>query len=103
MNEMPRIQTVGTVLPTTLSVTSAGTGRPSPIDLGPWIVSGDELLAPPAHPDVFVRTTLAGCDSLVTWDDDTGDLAIDALHLEALAEEQDISTELGTLHREQSR
>ena len=103
MNDMPRIQTVRAKLPTTLTVTWAGTGRRSHLDLGPWIASGDELLAPLTQPNIFTRATLAGYGSLVTWDDDTGDLAIDAVHLEALADEQDALTGAGLLHREASR
>lgn len=61
-------------------------GRTDVIDLSGWIATGGETLAAITEPSVFQRAAVGDYGASIEWDD--GDLAIDAAHLEALAQEQ---------------
>jgi len=56
------------------------------INLSGWIATGGEILAPLKDPNIFNQAHIASYGRSIAWDDD--DLAIDALHLWMLAEEQ---------------
>jgi hypothetical protein len=83
---MPRIRNVKAE-PPRLFVSWKGGGRDT-IDLAGWIATGGDLLAPLASPGVFAAARVADYGAAVAWSKDDGDLAIDAAHLELLAEEQ---------------
>jgi len=85
IGDTPRIRSVAAVDPVTLSVKwrRGGTDR---VDLAGWIATGGAILAPLRRPDAFGRPRVADFGTAVAWDDN--DLRIDAVHLEAIAEEQ---------------
>ena len=56
------------------------------VNLSGWIATGGDILAPLRDPAMFSRAAIVNYGAAVGWDDD--DLAIDALHLKELAEEQ---------------
>jgi len=61
------------------------------IDLTGWIATGGDILKPLSEEAIFARAAVANYGAAVAWDD--GDLAIDAMHLKKLAEEQAPFTE----------
>jgi len=84
---LPRIETVTVVGCTTLGVKWRD-GSSDRIDLAGWIATGSEILRPLADPDTFRTAQVGGYGGMIYWGDEDGDLAIDALHLQLLAEEQ---------------
>lgn len=58
-----------------------------PVNLIGWIVTGGDVLAPLRDPEVFAKARVINFGGAVAWDDD-GELAIDAMHLKELADEQ---------------
>lgn len=82
-----RISAVEAEPPATLIVawSKGGSDR---VDLSGWLASAGPVLSSLKDPDIFARAAVGEHDAAVTWDDDEGDLAIDAFHLERLAEEQ---------------
>lgn len=92
MKRPPRIKaaspaaTVGAVL--TITWTD---GRTDTVDLTGWIATGGELLAPLLAPSTFRLPRLLENGSAISWGDDDGDVAIDAVHLKQLADEQSLS------------
>ena len=87
MDDMPRIDAVSVDGPTTLTVAWRAGGR-SRIDLAGWLARPNPVLDALSDPAVFARAAIGGHGNLVTWDDDEGDLAIDAYHLKLIADEQ---------------
>lgn len=87
MSKIPRIAGVAVDGPTTLAV-SWKTGGSDRIDLAGWLAKASAVMAPLRDPDVFRRAAVGEYGADVTWDDGEGDLAIDAFHLERLAELQ---------------
>lgn len=69
---------------------------PSDINLAGWIKTGSEVLAPLKRPGIFATAAVGEHGSMIYWGDPDGDLAIDAVHLHRLAQEQEefTSTEL---------
>lgn len=64
-------------------------GRTTSVDLAGWIASGGDVLEPLTNPRIFARAALSMYGAGVTWDDDEGDLGIDAAHLDLLAANTD--------------
>jgi hypothetical protein len=56
------------------------------VDLTGWVATGGDVLVSLRDQSVFARARLENHGAAVAWDD--GDLAIDAVHLKKLAEEQ---------------
>ena len=83
----PRIASVKTVMPTTISVRFRS-GRTASIDLAGWIATGGHVLAPLLDPEFFATARTAEHGAAVSWDGGEGDLSIDVVHLEQLAAEQ---------------
>ena len=84
--ELPRIETVTVVSPSTLRVRWRGKKSADTVNLIGWIATGGEILAPLRDPGMFSRAAVARYGTAVAWDD--GDLTIDAVHLKQLADEQ---------------
>lgn len=84
---IPRISAVTVRGDRTISVTWDDRSS-SEIDLTDWIESGAGLLSPLEEPAVFARAAVGAFGGNVTWDGDTGDLAIDSLHLKRISREQ---------------
>lgn len=90
MVDLPRIKAVATAGRTTLMVTWQGADEPTPINIAGWMERGGAMFAALANPDVFTRASVGDYGCSITWDEDEdeGDLAIDAVHLEMLAQAQ---------------
>jgi hypothetical protein len=87
--ELPRIEAVKADVPRlTLKVRWRGKRAADVVNLSGWISTGGNILAPLRDPRVFSRAVISDYGAAVTWDDGEGDLAIDALHLSLLAQEQ---------------
>ncbi|MGC2775039.1 MAG: hypothetical protein WA418_05300 [Bradyrhizobium sp.] len=87
--ELPRIEAVKADAPLmTLRVRWRGKRVPDEVNLSGWIATGGDILAPLRDPRAFSRAAISDYGAAVTWDDGEGDLAIDALHLNKLAQEQ---------------
>lgn len=89
----PRISAVAATMPGQIAVTFTRAPkwhgkRTVMVDLDGWIATGGDVLAPLKRLDVFWRAAPAEYGAGVTWDGDEGDLAIDAVHLEKIAREQ---------------
>jgi hypothetical protein len=82
---LPRIEEV-TAAQSTLRVRWRNARKTDIVDLIGWIATGDEVLAPLRDPVVFAKARIENYGAAVAWDD--GDLAIDAVHLKQLVEEQ---------------
>jgi hypothetical protein len=87
-NELLRIDAVTASAPTTLRIRWRGKRIADAVNLGGWIATGGNILAPLRDPQVFGRAAVSNYGAAVTWDDGEGDLSIDALHLSKLAQEQ---------------
>lgn len=85
--DMPRIDAVSATGATSLAVRWRGGGE-STVDLAGWLARPNPVLGPLCDPAVFARAAVTAHGSAVTWDDDEGDLAIDAVHLRLIADEQ---------------
>jgi len=86
MQELPRIERVAVEVPSTLRISWRGKRTADRVNLAGWIATGGGILAPLADTDLFRQARVASYGSAIAWDDD--DLAIDALHLKRLADEQ---------------
>jgi hypothetical protein len=84
--ELPRIEAVTVDGPSTLHVRWRGDKHEDTVNLIGWIATGGDILAPLRDPEVFAQAAVESHGRAVGWGDD--DLAIDALHLKKLAEEQ---------------
>lgn len=84
--ELPRIEAVTADGPSSLRIRWRGKRAADVVNLAGWIATGDELLAPLKDPAVFARAKIGSHGAAVEWDD--GDLAIDAMHLRMIADEQ---------------
>jgi len=84
---MTRIQSVRVSGPSTVRVTWKKPHKADAIDLTGWIATGGNILKPLSVEAVFAKAKVANYGAAIAWDDD-GDLAIDAVHLKKLAEEQ---------------
>ena len=58
------------------------------VDLSGWIARGGAALSPLTVPKIFNRVAVADYGLAVRWGDEDDDLAIDSVHLKALAEHQ---------------
>jgi len=87
MTRTPRIESATAIGPATVSVEwrDGGSDR---VDLIGWIATGGELLAPLKDPAVFKTVGVGNFGTALFWGDEDGDLAIDTVHLEQLAQEQ---------------
>lgn len=83
--DMPRIKSVAALDNTTLQVEWLG-GHESTIQLIGWISTGGETLAALLKADVWMTAEVADYGATVEWMG--GDLAIDAYHLNQIAEDQ---------------
>lgn len=81
----PRIARIAVQGSFALNVAWKGGGSDD-VDLSGWIATGGDVLAPLKDPEAFRRAAVGDYGASVEWDD--GDLAIDSVHLEALAREQ---------------
>ncbi len=88
MLEAPRIESVTAVGPTTVVVAWRG-GRESTVDLAGWIGRDNPRIAPLRDAEMFKRASVGALGGNITWDGDEGDLAIDAIHLAMIADEQE--------------
>jgi DNA-binding transcriptional regulator YiaG len=86
-NELPRIEAVTVEAPATLRLRWRGKKSASTVNLVGWIATGGDILASLKDPAVFGKAHVAAYGGAVAWDAD-GDLAIDAVHLKMLADEQ---------------
>ncbi len=84
--ELPRIGAVTVEGPSTLRIRWQGRRATDVVNLSGWIATGGELLAPLCDAAMFSRAAVVNYGAAVGWDGD--ELAIDALHLKKLAEEQ---------------
>jgi hypothetical protein len=82
----PRIASVEALTPSDLVIRWKGGGQDR-VSLAGWIATGGDILTPLASPEVFGRADVGDYGASVVWDED-GDLAIDAVHLEKLAQAQ---------------
>lgn len=87
MDDMPRIEAVTVDGPASLTVAWRGGAR-SRIDLSGWLSRPNPDMDRLSDPAVFGRAVVGGFGGMVTWDDGEGELAIDALHLRLIADEQ---------------
>jgi hypothetical protein len=85
-DELPRIETVSVARPATLRLRWRGRRAGDSVDLTGWIATGGQTLAPLRDAPVFAKASVGNYGTAVVWDD--GDLAIDAVHLKMLADEQ---------------
>jgi hypothetical protein len=84
---LPRIGSVAVPgLPMILRIRWRGVWKAEVVDLTGWIATGGEVLAPLLDPVVFAQARVENYGAAVAWDD--GDLAIDAVHLKQIADEQ---------------
>lgn len=86
--ELPRIDGLKVDAPMTLRIRWRGKRVADVVNMSGWIATGGDILAPLSDPEVFSRAVISNYGAAVTWDDGEGDLAIDALHLSKLAQEQ---------------
>lgn len=63
-------------------------GSSSTVNLGGWIKTGGPILAPLMDPKTFFEVQVGYGGTSLFWEDPDGDLAIDAIHLRKLYEEQ---------------
>jgi hypothetical protein len=84
--DLPTIEAVTVDGRSSLLVRWRDTPAVDHVDLAGWIASGGDLLAPLKDPATFELVRVAAYGSVVAWDDD--DLAIDAVHLKMLADQQ---------------
>jgi hypothetical protein len=84
--ELPKIEGVTVDGPSTLRVRWRGKRSANVVNLSGWIATGGDILAPLREAKIFARAHVASYGGAVAWDDD--DIAIDALHLKMLADEQ---------------
>src|SRR3979490_1479796 len=85
-NDMPRIEAVSVAQPSTLRLRWRGKRAGDSVDLTGWRAHGGPTLAPLRETPVFAKASVGNYGTAVVWDD--GDLAIDAVHLKMLADEQ---------------
>lgn len=85
-SELPQIETVTVAGPSTLRIRWCGKRNADTVNLIGWIATGGDILAPLRDTAVFARAAVAAYGAAVFWDSD--DLAIDALHLKKLTDEQ---------------
>lgn len=83
--DLPRIKTVTAAPNTTLQIEWQD-GRQSSVQMIGWISTGGDLLAPLGKADVWATAEVADYGATVEWAG--GDLAIDAYHLNQIAEDQ---------------
>jgi hypothetical protein len=83
---MPRISKVKAVGPSKVTVTWKDGGTDH-VELVGWISTGGDVLARLRDPKVFRTAHVGLYGAMVAWSDDE-DLAIDALHLKRIADEQ---------------
>lgn len=83
---LPRVAAVAADSPTRLRVTWRGRG-PTTVELAGWIATGGEILAPLRDAETFKTARVGDHGAWVEWGADN-DLAIDAVHLMLLGEEQ---------------
>ncbi|MEH2471156.1 hypothetical protein V1281_007657 [Nitrobacteraceae bacterium AZCC 2161] len=88
MDKDIRIETVKATGPTSLRVIWRGKRAAEGVELAGWIATGGSILAALSDPTTFAKASIGDFGSSVTWDDGEGDLAIDAIHLKKLADEQ---------------
>lgn len=86
--KLPRIAKIKAGEGRTVLVTWKGGEAAETVDLAGWIATGGPVLAPLAESETFRRAAVGEHGAGVTWDDDEGDLAIDAVHLALIAAEQ---------------
>jgi hypothetical protein len=84
--QLPKIEAVTVDGPSTLRIRWRGKRNADSVNLSGWIATGGDILVPLRETKIFARAHVAGYGGAVAWDDD--DLAIDALHLKMLADEQ---------------
>jgi hypothetical protein len=85
--EIPRVETAKVVGPATLRIKWQGARHADEVNLIGWIATGGKMFEPLRNPINFHRAAIVGRGSAIAWDEDR-DLAIDALHLKKLADEQ---------------
>ncbi len=83
---LPRIASVTVGGPMSLRIRWRGVRAADFVDLTGWVATGGDVLAPLRDESVFARARIENYGAAVAWD--AGDLAIDAVHLKKLAEEQ---------------
>jgi hypothetical protein len=83
---LPRIESVAVPGPMILRIRWRGVRAPDLVDLTGWVATGGDALAPLRDEAVFAQARVENYGAAVAWHD--GDLAIDAVHLKKLAEEQ---------------
>jgi hypothetical protein len=84
--KLPRIESVAVSGPMSLRIRWRDVRAADVVDLTGWVATGGNVLSPLRDPPVFARARLENYGAAVAWDD--GDLAIDAVHLKKLADEQ---------------
>ncbi|KJC38094.1 hypothetical protein UP09_27055 [Bradyrhizobium sp. LTSP885] len=84
--EIPRVEAVKVEVPSSLVVRWRGRRGRDAVNLTGWIATGGDILAPLKDASTFSQAHVASYGSAVAWNDE--DLAIDAMHLKMLADEQ---------------
>jgi hypothetical protein len=84
--DIARISKVKAVGPSTIEVTWKGGGIDR-IELTAWVGTGNSILASLRDPAVFKTARVGLYGSMIAWADND-DLAIDALHLQRIVDEQ---------------
>jgi len=84
--KLPRIESVAVSVPMSLRIRWRGVRAADVVYLTGWVATGGDVLSPLREPSVFARARVENYGAAVAWDD--GDLAIDAVHLKKLADEQ---------------
>jgi hypothetical protein len=85
-DNLPRIASITVPGPMSLRIRWRGVRAADVVDLTGWVATGGDVLAPLRDESVFARARIENYGAAVAWDD--RDLAIDAVHLKTLAEEQ---------------
>lgn len=88
MDKDIRIEKVEVTGPTDLRVIWRGQRDAVHVELAGWVATGGDILAPLSDPATFAKASVGDFGASVTWDDGEGDLAIDAIHLQKLVDEQ---------------
>jgi hypothetical protein len=83
---LPRVEGVAVTGPMVLRIRWRGVRAADTVDLTGWIATGGDILAALRDPSVFARARVENYGAAIAWDD--GDLAIDAVHLKQIADEQ---------------
>lgn len=87
-DNLPRIDKVTVSNGFVVLVKFKGKAGSEKVDLGGWIVTGGETLAPLRRRECFIHVQIINWGAALSWDKGEGDLSIDAVHLKKIGDEQ---------------